>query len=75
MGYNLAQLETQQKNRINIELSAAGVAFKERYGMPVNPELIEESHPAEAREWFRQRLNEYRKTSQLFSCLAWEKKK
>jgi DNA polymerase III subunit theta len=74
MAYNLAQLDAQQKNRINIELSAAAVAFKERYAMPVNPELILQSLPEDARPWFQQRLDDFRELSKQLSRLPWEPK-
>lgn len=75
MAYNLALLDAQQKNRINIELSAGAVAFKERYAMPVNPELVLQSIPEDERPWFQQRLTEFRLLSKQLSRLPWEPKK
>ena len=37
MSHNLARLEKAEKDKINVELAAAGVAFKERYNMPGDP--------------------------------------
>ncbi|TBL69129.1 DNA polymerase III subunit theta, partial [Klebsiella oxytoca] len=31
MGYNLAELTQEEKDKINVNLAASGVAFKERY--------------------------------------------
>lgn len=35
MKTNLAQLEQAEMDKVNVDLAAAGVAFKERYNMPV----------------------------------------
>ncbi|HBI11076.1 MAG TPA: DNA polymerase III subunit theta, partial [Franconibacter pulveris] len=35
MKHNLAQLPQEEMDKVNVDLAAAGVAFKERYNMPV----------------------------------------
>ena len=35
-------------------LAAAGVAFKERYNMPVVAEVVEREQPEHLRDWFRE---------------------
>lgn len=34
MGYNLAELTQEEKDKINVNLAASGVAFKERVMLP-----------------------------------------
>ncbi|PPS59290.1 DNA polymerase III subunit theta [Pantoea sp. BRM17] len=67
MRYNLAQLSQEEKDKVNVELAAAGVAFKERYNMPVVAEMVEREQPEALRDWFRQRLMQGRQES-LFSA-------
>jgi len=74
MSHNLARLEKAEKDKINVELAAAGVAFKERYNMPVIPEMVEREQPEALRDWFRQRLMHYRQASLAFSRLPYEPK-
>lgn len=74
MGHNLAQLDEEEKNRINLDLRAAAIAYQERYGIPVNPGLIEQSLPPAERPRFNQRLNDFRQRSKQLSRLAWKAK-
>ena len=74
MRYNLAQLSQEEKDKVNVELAAAGVAFKERYNMPVVAEMIEREQPEAMRDWFRQRLMHYRQASLSLSRLPYEPK-
>ncbi len=74
MTYNLATLSPEDKNRLNSELAAAGVAFKERYAMPVVPIHVENEQPEEWREHFQQKLTEYRQLSVTLSRLPYEPK-
>lgn len=52
----------------------AGVAFKERYNMPVVADLVEREQPAHLRDWFRERLIAHRLASVSLSRLPWEPK-
>jgi DNA polymerase-3 subunit theta len=74
MSKNLANLSKQEMDKINVDLLAAGVAFKERYNMPVIADAVEQQQPAELREYFQQRLAHFRQASQHFSCLPYEAK-
>lgn len=38
--FNLANLSKEDMDKVNVDLAAGGVAFKERYNMPVIPELV-----------------------------------
>ena len=64
---NLAELtqeETQEeKDKINIDLAASGIAYNERLNMPVVASEIERQQPAHLREYFNERLAFYRERS------------
>lgn len=74
MSHNLARLTQEEKDRINVDLAAAGVAFKERYNMPVVAEMVVQEQPEALRDWFRQRLMHYRQASLSLSRLPYEPK-
>lgn len=69
MSYNLAALPQDEKDKVNVDMAAAGVAFKERYNMPVIVEMVEREQPEALRDWFRQRLMHYRQSSLSLSRL------
>ena len=71
---NLAKLDQTEMDKVNVDLAAAGVAFKERYNMPVIPEMVAREQPEELREYFSQRLAHYRIESNKFSRLPYEPK-
>ncbi|MFC0141891.1 DNA polymerase III subunit theta [Erwinia mallotivora] len=74
MNHNLALLPQEEKDKVNVDLAAASVAFKERYNMPVIAEAVEREQPEALRGWFRQRLTQYRQASLGFSRLPYEPK-
>lgn len=74
MGYNLAELPKEEMDKVNVDLAASGVAFKERYNMPVIPEMVEREQPAHLRDYFRERVMHYRAESHKFSRLPYEPK-
>ena len=74
MSFNLALRSAEQKDQINTDLAAAGVAFKERYNMPVVAEIVEREQPAAMQQRFRQRLSEFRQISLTLSRLPYEPK-
>ncbi len=53
---NLANLTQEGKDKINVDLSASGVAYKERLNMPVVASEVERQQPAHLREHFNERL-------------------
>ena len=63
MSYNLGNLPKEEMDKVNVDLAASGVAYKERYNMPVIPEVVEPEH---LRELFRERLQHYRSQSHKF---------
>lgn len=70
MKTNLAQLEQAEMDKVNVDLAAAGVAFKERY----NTEAVEREQPEHLRAWFRERLIAHRLASVSLSRLPYEPK-
>jgi DNA polymerase III subunit theta len=74
MGYNLVALSDEETVKMNVDLAASGVAFKERYNMPVIAEMIVREQPEKLREYFLQRLAHYRNESNKFSRLPYEPK-
>ncbi|WP_034915368.1 MULTISPECIES: DNA polymerase III subunit theta [Erwinia] len=74
MNHNLAELSQDEKDKVNVDLAAAGVAYKERYNMPVVADLVERDQPEALREWFRQRLMHHRQLSLNLSRLPYEPK-
>lgn len=74
MSDNLATLPQEEKDKINVDMAAAAVAFKERYNMPVIPEMVEREQPEALRDWFRERLMHHRQISLSLSRLPYEPK-
>lgn len=74
MSYNLADLPQEEMDKVNVDLAAAGVAFKERYNMPVVAEMVEREQPEHLRIWFREKLIAYRLASVNLSRLPYEPK-
>lgn len=74
MNYNLADLPQDEMDKVNVDLAAAGVAFKERYNMPVIAEMVEREQPENLRTWFRERLMAHRLASVNLSRLPYEPK-
>ncbi|HEY4468777.1 MAG TPA: DNA polymerase III subunit theta [Klebsiella sp.] len=74
MEKNLAKISQEEMDKVNVDLAAAGVAFKERYNMPVIADLVEREQPEHLRSWFRERLIAHRQTSVSLSRLPYEPK-
>lgn len=74
MRANLALLPQDEKDRLNTDLAAAGVAFKERYNMPVIAAQVEREQPEHLQAWFSQRLADFRQKSVTLSRLPYEPK-
>lgn len=74
MDSNLANLSKEEMDKVNVDLAASGVAFKERYNMPVVAEMAEREQPPHLREHFRERLLHYRAESHKYSRLPYEPK-
>ncbi|GAB7196088.1 DNA polymerase III subunit theta [Dickeya oryzae] len=72
MGYNLADLPYEEMEKVNVDLAASSVAFRERYNMPVIMDEIEQQQPAHLRSYFRERVSYYRGISHQFSTLPYD---
>lgn len=60
MSHNLASKDKSERERVSVDLAAAGVAYKERLNMPVIPHEVEIQQPTALREYFRERFVHYR---------------
>lgn len=60
MSHNLAARSREERDRINVDLAASGVAYKERMNQPVIPHEVEMQQPEAMRDYFRERLQHYR---------------
>lgn len=63
---NIAKRTAEERERINIDLAASGVVYKERMNMPVLAAEVEHQQPVQWREYFRERLAFYRKVTLHF---------
>ncbi|UXO70812.1 DNA polymerase III subunit theta [Pantoea dispersa] len=68
MSYNLAARSREERDRVNVDLAASGVAWKERMNLPVIPGEVERQQPEEMREYLRERLTFYRNEALKFPC-------
>jgi len=66
MSHNLASRSREERDRINVDLAASGVAYKERMNMPVIPMQMELQQPEMLKEYFRERLQYYRNVALQF---------
>lgn len=63
MSHNLAARERAERDKVNVDLAASGVAYRERLNLPVIPAQVEHQQPEELRDYFRERLAYYRQLS------------
>jgi len=63
MPHNLAGRSREERDRINVDLAASGVAYKERMNMPVIAMEVEMQQPEAMRDYFKDRLQHYRNIS------------
>lgn len=62
-GLNLAATSEEEQDKVPIDLTASGVAYKERLAMSVVAEPVVREPPEHLREFFMERLRHYRKLS------------
>lgn len=60
MSFNISAKPEEEREKINVDLAASGVAYKERMNMPVVAVQVEDEQPEALREYFRERLAMYR---------------
>lgn len=47
--WNIAAKSQEERDKVNVDLAASGVAYKERLNMPVVAEVVVREHPAPPR--------------------------
>ncbi|MBJ8384049.1 DNA polymerase III subunit theta [Citrobacter cronae] len=61
--WNIAAKSKEEQDKVNVDLAASGVAYKERLNMPVIAEQVAREQPEHLREYFMERLKFYREKS------------
>lgn len=61
--FNIAAKSQEERDKVNVDLAASGVAYKERLNMPVIPEAVMREQPEHLRDYFLERLKFYREKS------------
>lgn len=49
---NIAARSQEERDKVNVDLAASGVAYKERLNMPVIPEVVMREQPENLRDYF-----------------------
>ncbi|MEX8549623.1 DNA polymerase III subunit theta [Salmonella enterica] len=62
-GHNIAAKSKEEQDRVNVDLAASGVAYKERLNMPVIAEQVAREQPEHLRDYFMERVRFYREQS------------
>lgn len=61
--FNIASKSQEERDKVNFDLAASGVAYKERLNMPVIAEVVMREQPEHLRDYFLERLKFYREKS------------
>ncbi|HAT7505382.1 TPA: DNA polymerase III subunit theta [Citrobacter braakii] len=61
--WNIAAKPQEERDKVNVDLAASGVAYKERMNMPVIAEQVAREQPENLREYFMERVHYYREQS------------
>ncbi|RAY66792.1 DNA polymerase III subunit theta [Enterobacter hormaechei] len=61
--WNIAAKPQEDRDKVNVDLAASGVAYKERLNMPVIAEVVMREQPEQLRDYFLVRLKFYREKS------------
>ncbi|MFC6122589.1 DNA polymerase III subunit theta [Citrobacter bitternis] len=61
--WNLAAKPQEEMDKVNVDLAAAGVAYKERLNQPVVAEQVAREQPEHLREYFMELVRFYREKS------------
>ncbi|EEI0870519.1 DNA polymerase III subunit theta [Salmonella enterica] len=61
--WNIAAKSKEEQDRVNVDLAASGVAYKERLDMPVIAEQVAREQPEHLRDYFMERVRFYREQS------------
>ncbi|WP_200781135.1 DNA polymerase III subunit theta [Klebsiella oxytoca] len=61
--WNIAAKSKEEQDKVNVDLAASGVAYKERLNQPVVAEVVAREQPEHLREYFMERVRYYREKS------------
>ncbi|HDG1686889.1 DNA polymerase III subunit theta [Kluyvera sp. STS39-E] len=61
--HNIAAKTKDEQDKVNVDLAASGVAYKERLNQPVIAEQVAREQPEHLREYFMERVKYYREKS------------
>lgn len=61
--FNISAKSKEEQDKMNVDLAASGVAYKERLNMPVIAEQVARDQPEHLREYFMERVRYYREQS------------
>ncbi|RMA89427.1 LOW QUALITY PROTEIN: DNA polymerase-3 subunit theta [Enterobacter sp. WP_7_1] len=61
--HNIAEKPQEDRDKVNVDLAASGVVYKERLNMPVIAEVVMREQPEHLRDYFLERLRYYREQS------------
>ena len=61
--WNIAAQSPEEQDKVNVDLAASGVAYKERMNMPVVAEAVAREQPEHLRDYFMERVRYYREQS------------
>lgn len=61
--WNIAAKSQEERDKVNVDLAASGVAYKERLNIPVIAEQVAREQPENLRAYFMERLRHYRQLS------------
>ncbi|HHN5367801.1 TPA: DNA polymerase III subunit theta [Escherichia coli] len=57
--WNIAEKSQDERDKINADLTASGVAYQERLNIPVQAEQVAREQPENLRTYFMERLRHY----------------
>ncbi|HBC6430082.1 TPA: DNA polymerase III subunit theta [Citrobacter amalonaticus] len=63
MSHNIAAKSQEERDKVNVDLAASGVAYKERLNMPVIAEQVMREQSEHLRDYFLECLRHYREIS------------
>jgi len=66
MSHNLAARSREERDRINVDLAASGVAYKERMNLPVIAIEVKMQQPEKLKEYFHERQQHFRNVALQF---------
>lgn len=61
--WNIAAKSQEERDKVNVDLAASGVAYKERLNQPVIAEQVAREQPEHLRDYFMERVRYYRQQS------------